>query len=133
LKVQLYAILHDAHEAITGDIPQPWKTDDMRALQQNLDYRIWSSLKLSQPDLVTQRTIHQIDNQMVYHEATHVAPQVAEAIREPGPNFRDSIQVIDDDARVAVQEWLPYEISFHPERWGKTYKNIVEELIRDCR
>lgn len=38
--LRLAALLHDAHEAITGDVPTTWKTDDLRARQDALDDRI---------------------------------------------------------------------------------------------
>src|SRR6266576_743863 len=47
--IELHALLHDAHEAVTGDIPTTWKTDEMRALQAQLDERIYARLKLPQP------------------------------------------------------------------------------------
>lgn len=129
-KVQLYAALHDAHEAITSDIPQPWKTDDMREIQRQLDVRIYGSLGLRLPDMETQRLLHFIDNQMVYAEAKHVAPQVAEAILKPGPNFRDSINPQDWDADVAVQELLDYECGTADHR-GKMYEVIIHELMKE--
>jgi 5'-deoxynucleotidase YfbR-like HD superfamily hydrolase len=37
---RLAMLLHDAHEAITGDVPTPLKTPDFRAMQDALDERI---------------------------------------------------------------------------------------------
>jgi len=36
-------LLHDAHEAITGDVPTDVKGDDLRALQSELDDRIYGA------------------------------------------------------------------------------------------
>jgi 5'-deoxynucleotidase YfbR-like HD superfamily hydrolase len=40
LRVILALLLHDAHEALTGDIPTSLKKDDMRDVQASLDERI---------------------------------------------------------------------------------------------
>lgn len=42
LGLRLSALLHDAHEAVTADIPTHFKAGDQRLIQQQLDYRIWS-------------------------------------------------------------------------------------------
>lgn len=39
-EVKLAMLLHDAHEALTSDIPTDMKTADMRQLQDELDFRI---------------------------------------------------------------------------------------------
>lgn len=106
---QLYALLHDADESITNDIPQPWKTDETRDLQTMLRNRIYAELKLSIPSLQTDRIVHQIDNQMAYSEARLFAPQVADAILKPGPNYRDGIKRVDPIANEAItksDDWL---------------------------
>jgi hypothetical protein len=38
--LQLAALLHDAHEAMTGDVPTPFKTAALRDMQDQLDARI---------------------------------------------------------------------------------------------
>src|SRR5258708_3588012 len=42
-RIQLLALLHDAHESVTGDIPRHWKTKDMSAQQDLIDERIFKS------------------------------------------------------------------------------------------
>lgn len=39
-ELRLAVLLHDAHEALTGDVPTPFKTPDFRAVQDDLDRRI---------------------------------------------------------------------------------------------
>jgi len=35
-----WSLLHDAHEVVTGEIPRPWKTKDMKDHQHQLDARL---------------------------------------------------------------------------------------------
>jgi 5'-deoxynucleotidase YfbR-like HD superfamily hydrolase len=131
-RVALHALLHDAHEAVTSDIPQPWKTDDMRKIQQELDARIYHSLKLRPPDGFTARIIHQIDNQLVYSEAKDFAPQVAAAILQPGDNFRDGINTTDHVAEDAVG-WAEYVLyDYDPVACGATYTDMVQDAIKEA-
>jgi hypothetical protein len=37
---------HDWHECLTGDIPRPFKTPDMKTLQEELDSRFYNSIHL---------------------------------------------------------------------------------------
>jgi len=55
-----WALLHDAHETVTGDVPHPWKTDDMRERQKVLDLRIASYYKIDRR-LVSPAAIKQAD------------------------------------------------------------------------
>lgn len=59
----LKALLHDSHEAITGDIPRPLKTVDMKELQQNYDSRLWKMLggEKYTPDL-SDKMVHWADD-----------------------------------------------------------------------
>jgi len=132
-KVALYALIHDAHESMTGDISQPWKTDDMRELQAELDNRIYQALQIRPPDGETARTIKRIDNQMVYAEAVIVAPQVAAAILKPGDNFRDSINPSDTDAEGAVYTAITMFSGASPTDGGNFFENFVSTALKRGR
>ena len=73
--IELYVLMHDAHEAMTGDIPTSFKTDDMRALQKRLDVRLYASLGLCPPSQVDVDLIKQIDRHMLIAEAKVCTPQ----------------------------------------------------------
>jgi hypothetical protein len=128
-RTQLDALLHDADESCTNDIPQPWKTDETRMLQQTLRTRIYASLHLSQPSLWTERIVHQIDNQMVYVEAKRFAPQVADALLRPGPDFRDGIRVIDPNADAAVEKSDQWLFGLGPQDAAFDFETFVHQLM----
>lgn len=129
-KIALYALIHDAHESMTGDISQPWKTDDMRDLQRTLDVRIYQYLKLRMPDGETERIVKAIDNQMVYAEAKQVAPQVAAAILKPGDNYRDGIRPVDNDADGAVLTAITILSGANPSQCGDFFERWVQVAIK---
>jgi 5'-deoxynucleotidase YfbR-like HD superfamily hydrolase len=73
----LGALLHDAHEAVTGDIPTPWKTTDNRIDQYLLDKQIFGEFgMLPPPDWPTERRdeLHEWDRQLLAAEAAQVGP-----------------------------------------------------------
>lgn len=67
-------LLHDAHEAMTADTPTSFKTEDQRALQAELDTRIYCALAISLPDAPRRALIKQIDVEMLVAEARAVTP-----------------------------------------------------------
>lgn len=69
-----HVLLHDAHEAMTGDIPTSFKTPDMKALQSRLDERIYLSLGLDLPNVDERAIIKEIDKRMLLAEARVVTP-----------------------------------------------------------
>lgn len=74
--VQLHALIHDAHECITGDIPRPWKTDDMRLLQAELDRRIYTVHGITPPDEATVKRVKEIDEEMLKAETMLIGPPI---------------------------------------------------------
>lgn len=73
---QLWALLHDAHEAYTGDIPSPFKTPSMAALQQRFDVRIWRELTRRPAPLLDEDRdiVHRMDGRALLAEALVVGP-----------------------------------------------------------
>lgn len=51
LQTWAWALLHDAHKVVTGDIPRPWKSDDMKKRQRDLDARILKRYKIQKKDV----------------------------------------------------------------------------------
>jgi hypothetical protein len=75
LFLPLHVLLHDAHEAMTSDIPTTFKTQDMKDLQYTLDKRIYESLRLPLPNSMELSYIKAVDKAMLLAEASVVAPR----------------------------------------------------------
>jgi hypothetical protein len=74
-RVRLYAYLHDAHEAITSDVPRDWKPAEMSHFQAELDMRIYTALAIPYPSSVILDTVKEIDNVLLLAEAQLVGPK----------------------------------------------------------
>lgn len=111
-RLQLHAALHDAHEAMTGDIPVPFKTPDMKRLQHTLDERIYASLGLSLPTLAEQNVVKVIDEEALLAEARIVAPAptYTRIVEERGHMANELIVAIVEDVLHADEDseslWL---------------------------
>ena len=70
----LYALLHDAHECLTSDIPTTFKTPDMKSLQGRLDRRIYAALGLLPPEPDERAAIARLDTRALLAEAYMVTP-----------------------------------------------------------
>lgn len=66
-------LLHDAHEAVTSDIPSHWKSDDMKELQDSIDERIRILYDLP-PELEDEDYVTKVDSQMLQAEAALFGP-----------------------------------------------------------
>lgn len=47
--IRLACLIHDAHEALIGDIPSPFKSADMHNVQETFDERLYESLGIPHP------------------------------------------------------------------------------------
>lgn len=76
--VRLAALLHDAHEALTGDVPTPFKTEDFRVMQRELDERIMERYFPGGYDtyIAVSTHVHQADRRALLAEAITVGPSI---------------------------------------------------------
>lgn len=83
-ELRLAVLLHDAHEALTGDVPTPLKTEDFRGMQDALDARIYGAFG---PEPVPAFTVKDTDVRALRAEASlflpHPAVKIAELFGEP--------------------------------------------------
>lgn len=70
---KLYALLHDAHECVIGDIPSTWNTPEISETKKGLDVRIYGLFKLHR-DRNMRREIIRIDRMALLAEALHLGP-----------------------------------------------------------
>ena len=96
----LWALLHDWHEVLTGDIPSPFKTDSQRELQQVLDRRLIlaladKGLPLTVEDL---KLVHRMDIRAYFAEISVLMPNLL--LREIE---RGSVQA--EDVTRSVKNW----------------------------
>jgi len=80
--VRLKALMHDAHEVATGDIPTTWKTGEIRHRQQMLDVTIAiRTLGLTGSEIddyfgkEAKHIVEQVDNRALRAEAWHLIGQ----------------------------------------------------------
>jgi hypothetical protein len=95
LEAWAWGLLHDAHEVVTGDVPNGWKTSDLRKHQDALDIKIKRRYHI-EPDKMTLAIVKNADNQAVIVEAIALSlcgysiPSYAPSL-ELGKNVVDSI------------------------------------------
>lgn len=70
----LAALLHDAHEALTGDVPSPLKPDSIKELQAGLDWRIMEAYFPGGPRAFFEEGAASVDYRALLAEAVTVGP-----------------------------------------------------------
>lgn len=81
-EVAMHALLHDTHEAYTGDIPSPikrliadtGKVDAIGQVEAELDKRIYAHLNIKPPDAATRRKVKQCDQVALILESELFGP-----------------------------------------------------------
>lgn len=116
LAIVLQALIHDAHETVTGDVVRPWKPVELSIDQDELDRRIWEVHSLPVPDAATLARVKEIDNMILLAEKKMIAPQYD--IQEP----------IDERAIRAIYKTQAH-ISYHTVHTIATdYAELVSSL-----
>lgn len=118
---RIHALLHDAPEAIVGDVPTTWKTGAARDLEQQLLERIYLMLGLGAPSKDAQADVVRADHLALVAEA-HVLGHA-----QPGWWNEDP-----DPAAVRLTEralvWCPTHIE--AETTGSMYAMLITSALR---
>jgi len=90
VRTRLFALLHDAHEAVTGDISKHWKPPVMRDYEEDLDDRIRKSLALPAPTFQEKLAVGILDTDLALAEAAIAVVDgaekfVVERVGRPAP------------------------------------------------
>ncbi len=98
--VKVHGLLHDAAEAVVGDIPTPWKTSHDEGREIQILDRIYASLGLDpeQPARIWE-TVKDADRDALQAEATLLMPP---SIQELGIVFLDAA----DPALALAEKWI---------------------------
>lgn len=126
--VRLAALLHDAHECVTGDIPTPFKSASMKMFQRMLDRRIATALVPECPTLFHEfpAEVKLLDAVALPAEALVVGPetlQTPELVKEHFgtlPN-ENAVALLHDERKLARPEF----------RFLALYKDLRLELQKD--
>lgn len=126
---QLHCLIHDAGEAVTGDITNAWKSPDMKALQDELDRRIWDAYQIPHPGGMVRAMVRFADLAVLAAEVRLVGtPELRTRMAEwlgVDPTY------VDDDADAAVQ--YARGLTLEASRSGQMFVKIVDRAITKAR
>jgi len=129
----LHVGLHDAHEAMTSDVPTCFKTDDLKRLQQRLDVRLYAALGLPFPSPAQAAEVAWIDRALLRAEAWVVCPRATyDAIvkAEDYPFGPDTAEYSPecDAVRSVIQPLFPRDTRVS--EWWLTEINTLIERVK---
>lgn len=106
--LKLYAMLHDAHEAITGDVPKGVKPEALSKYQEELDERIYQYFDIPEPTPKIRRTVKIIDNTALIAEAKSLCPPEIVAIFQTEGLDLYSEHILKCEKIIkSILRWLP--------------------------
>ena len=79
---RVHGLLHDAGEAVLGDIPTDWKTEADREREGRLMARIYKGLGLEAPHPIVCLAVKEADKRALSAEATLLLPKTCECAPE---------------------------------------------------
>lgn len=96
---RIYALLHDAPEAIVADVPTPWKTDAARRHEEILLERLYGSLDLPNPTRLQADAVKAADQRALVAEAHTIGHPTAWLFGEPDSEAATATQFELDHCR----------------------------------
>lgn len=113
-EAQIYGLLHDAHEAYTGDVPTPVKRllgPVVGDIQARLDVAICKAIGLPNPSRLSGQLIRLADRHALSREANELLPSRGngpqwEAVLEPGRELPDQALPRHLDTQSAYRAFL---------------------------
>ena len=97
-RLEHHGLLHDAAEALTGDIPKAFKIPEMKALEVRLLRRIYESLRVDFPTPDEERQIKEADRRILAAEVHLFGPPGTWGVYVPA--------VVDEEAERALRPYL---------------------------
>lgn len=122
-KIMLDVLLHDAHEAVIGDIPTPWKTDAIRDAAAQLDRRIYADNNLALPNWESNEVIQLVDYEALLAEGAEIGPvdfiPIAQNNVQPSDEGVNAVLTVllvapdPDEARKMLQNAIVHHIKMY--------------------
>ena len=97
-KLEHHGLLHDAAEALTGDIPKPFKIPEMEALEVRLLHRIYESLRVDFPTPDEEKQIKEADRRILGAEVHLFGPPKTWGVYVPA--------IVDEEAERVLRVYM---------------------------
>lgn len=94
LKIQIYGLLHDSDEVLTGDVPSPIKPEEIRRTQRTFRLRVYAEIGVKPPDDKTVAAVKAADIRVRIAEAHVIGPRNAASCKEFLPRDRDAEKIV---------------------------------------
>lgn len=123
-ELEIHGLLHDAGEAIIGDIPRPLKTTDIKIAERKILSRIYESLGIKMPGIEEIARVTKADQVALVAEARVLGP--------PGITDLDEFKYYNEEAECIVRAMSKFPPDFFLNRHGEAVKyfvNRVNELV----
>lgn len=122
IKIQIYGLLHDSDEVLTGDIPSPIKTEDIRKMQRGFRIRVYAEIGVKPPDDKTTALVKAADIRIRIGEAHVIGPRNAATCKEFLPRDRDAEKIVSFYAS-------RYQYADYLEPGGRAVEEFMKRVI----
>ena len=130
-RFNLIALLHDASEAVLGDITRPFKTPDTKKIEDAIEEKIYRSLGIRPPSEWEVHIIKRFDDRILYGEVGTIGPMGLDThYNIEGTRTKLEKDPYAESIVMAVYNAFPPEECINPEgRAVKFYIERVEEEL----